>query len=620
MTDTPSPAELFKRLLGQTTRALSADPETEVRFGGESVRVAGTEARIPVPPRRLDPKRLAVSRGQADGAALRLAHHDESLHAKLSPVNNEGALIHTALENMRIEALGEQHLAGLGDNLAAALEKTLEDKGYARMEDRQDVPLADIVSLIARERMTGRAVPEPARKLVEMWREELESKAGEALDKLADPQTIKDQSAFADLIRGVLEDLGLDDERSREEEPEEDEDTQEEDTDEDTPQDADDQDDQEDEDDGEDEQESVPELGEAREGEAEIQDQPADWDETDEDAEARAQAEMSQRGELPEDAGDKYHAYTMEYDEIIQPTDICDPEELSRLRQSLDQQLEGLHAVVARLANRLQRRLLAQQNRAWQFDLDEGILDAARLARVVVDPTQPLSYKQEKDQPFKDTSVTLLIDNSGSMRGKPISVAALCADILARTLERCGVSVEILGFTTRAWKGGKSREKWVLDGRPKNPGRLNDLRHIIYKPASMPWRRAKDNLALMLKEGLLKENIDGEALQWAHERLIGRPEARRILMVISDGAPVDDTTSSANGAGYLDRHLREVIGYIENASPVELLAIGIGHDVTRFYRRALTIADVEQLGGAMTDQLAALFDENAPELPSRRRA
>ncbi|RFB04236.1 cobaltochelatase subunit CobT [Parvularcula marina] len=622
MSETESPLERFKRLLGQTAKAIAADPEAEIKFGGEQPKVTGNEARIPVPPRRLDVAKRAIARGHSDAAALKLAHHDELLHAKLTPQNAQGAAVYSALEEMRIEAIGTRHLDGVGDNLEAALTKRLEDKGYQRLEDRQDIPLTEIMALLARERMTGREVPEPARKLVDLWRKDIEDKAGDALDELAKLGDLGDQAAFSDLILDLLADLDIADEKGNEEAEDQNADDESQAEEDDAPDDP-----GKDENDGKDdapeddqEEDSVPELGEAREGEAEIRDEPAEWDESDEEADARARAEMAQRQNLPDDMGLNYHPYTTQFDETVHPDELCDPEELTRLRLQLDNQLEGLHAVVARLANRLQRRLLAQQNRAWQFDLDEGILDAARLARVVVDPTQPLSYKQEKDQPFKDTSVTLLIDNSGSMRGRPITVAALCGDILARTLERCGVSVEILGFTTRAWKGGQSREKWVMDGRPKNPGRLNDLRHIIYKPASVPWRRAKDNLALMLKEGLLKENIDGEALKWAHDRLLSRPEARRILMVISDGAPVDDTTSSANGAGYLDRHLRDVISYIENMSPVELLAIGIGHDVTRFYRRALTIADVEQLGGAMTDQLAALFDDDVPPAVMRRRA
>ncbi|TJV00824.1 MAG: cobaltochelatase subunit CobT, partial [Mesorhizobium sp.] len=306
-----------------------------------------------------------------------------------------------------------------------------------------------------------------------------------------------------------------------------------------------------------------------------------------------------------------YKVFTTAFDETVGAEDLCEEEELDRLRAFLDKQLANLSGVVGRLANRLQRRLMAQQNRSWDFDLEEGYLDPSRLVRVVIDPMQPLSFKQERDTKFRDTVVSLVLDNSGSMRGRPITVAATCADILARTLERCGVSVEILGFTTRAWKGGQAREKWLKDGKPSNPGRLNDLRHIIYKSADHPWRRARRNLGLMMREGLLKENIDGEALLWAHNRLIGRPEQRKILMMISDGAPVDDSTLSVNPGNYLERHLRAVIDLIETRSPVELLAIGIGHDVTRYYRRAVTIVDAEELAGAMTEQLASLFGEES---------
>jgi cobaltochelatase CobT len=312
-----------------------------------------------------------------------------------------------------------------------------------------------------------------------------------------------------------------------------------------------------------------------------------------------------------------YRAFTTQFDEVIDAAELCDADELTRLRHMLDQQLSHLQAVVAKLANRLQRRLLAKQNRSWNFNLEEGLLDAARLPRVIVNPELPLSYKQESDTEFRDTVVSLLIDNSGSMRGRPITVAAMTGDILARTLERCGVKVEILGFTTRMWKGGQSREHWIAGGKPSNPGRLNDLRHIVYKSADAPWRRARKNLGLMLREGILKENIDGEALLWAHNRLIGRPEQRKIMMVISDGAPVDDSTLSVNPGNYLEHHLRQVIDWIELRSPVELIAIGIGHDVTRYYRRAVTLVDVEQLGGTVLEQLAALFEEDSA--PAQRR-
>ena len=346
---------------------------------------------------------------------------------------------------------------------------------------------------------------------------------------------------------------------------------------------------------------------EAETGEAEGEMMPGSGDEDS----SRPGRSVRPQGDLRNVRGEPpYRAFTAQFDETIDADQLCDPQELARLRMHLDQQLSNLQGVITRLANRLQRKLMAKQTRAWDFDVEEGILDTARLHRIVVNPVYPLSYKVERETEFRDTVVTLLIDNSGSMRGRPITVAAMSADILARTLERCAVKVEILGFTTRAWKGGQAREKWLAEGKPSNPGRLNDLRHIIYKAADAPWRRARKSLGLMLREGILKENIDGEALLWAHNRLIGRSEQRRILMVISDGAPVDDSTLSVNPGNYLERHLRDVIEWIERCSPVELVAIGIGHDVTRYYSRAVTIVDAEQLGGTMMEKLTELFDEH----------
>ncbi|HOP20071.1 MAG TPA: cobaltochelatase subunit CobT [Amphiplicatus sp.] len=596
--------EDFKRALIQTTRALSSQQDIEVAFGGDHAQVSGKRARIPLPARVLDPASAAIARGEADAAALRLAHHDDAAHARLAPKGAEAQSVFDALENTRCEAIGANALKGVGDNLDAAYEKTILDRGLDRLDISQAAPLADVAALLLRERLTGRASPKSAEKMLDAWRDDLEARAGASLDALAAAADLNDQAAFATLTRNVLRDLDLEEEEGEDK------------GDEASDGDGDSDDNQNASDDNEDgvadiPEDGLPESSDDSEGETEFSDENFEQVEDSADGATENAKISSMRPRFEGDSGVTYKAYTTEFDEIADARDLCDPEELARLRRTLDRQLENFHTVVSRLANKLQRKLLAQQNRNWDFDLDEGVLDAARLARIIADPMQPLSYKQERELEFRDTVVTLLIDNSGSMRGRPITIAAICGDILARTLERCGVKVEILGFTTRAWKGGQSREKWVADGRPANPGRLNDLRHIIYKSADAPWRRARTSLGLMMKEGLLKENIDGEALLWAHERLIGRPEARRILMVISDGAPVDDTTSSANGGAYLERHLREVIGRIENLSPVELLAIGIGHDVTRYYRRAVTIVDVEQLGGAMVDKLAELFDEDA---------
>lgn len=536
---------------------------------------------------------------------MRLAHHDAIAHARLSPKGAEARAVFAALENARCEAIGARALKGVGDNLAASLDKTIADKGYEQLGPKDAASLADAAALLLRERLTGRTPPPAATPIMDAWREDLEARAGASLDKLAAANDLDDQEAFAALAYDFIRDLDLDDADQGEEPSDDKSDADEENESED------DQNDNQDDDESGDDAPDELGGGESPEGDAELSEQDLEESMEDDDGAAENARISSLRTRFEGDTGAPYRAYTTEFDEIADAADLCDAEELQRLRRTLDRQLESLHAVVARLANKLQRKLMAQQNRSWVFDLDEGVLDAARLARVVVDPMQPLSYKMEKEQDFRDTVVTLLIDNSGSMRGRPITIAAICADILARTLERCGVKVEILGFTTRAWKGGQAREKWVEAGRPAKPGRLNDLRHVIYKSADAPWRRARTSLGLMMKEGLLKENIDGEALMWAHSRLLGRPEARRIMMVISDGAPVDDTTSSANGGAYLERHLREVIHFIENRSPVELLAIGIGHDVTRYYDRALTIVDVDQLGGAMIDKLAELFDEDA---------
>jgi cobaltochelatase CobT len=525
----------------------------------------------------------------------------------MRPANPEARALFDAAEEARIQAIGANAMRGVATNLTAALEERCEKRGFTRMEDRTAAPLAEALSLIVRERLTGAAPPKAAEGVVSIWRAHIEDKASAALDRLSG--AIEDQVAFARLARDLIRDLDLTDDPGQEPtESSEEQDAPEEAPP--TPTQA----------DGEPEESSEPSMAEAEMTEGEVQDGEPQPMEAETDAAESEDAEAPENGERPmrqrpRDNGDDtlsgYKVFTRAHDEVIAADVLCDADELARLRGYLDQQLKPLQGAVSRLANRLQRLLMAQQSRAWHFDLEEGILDTARLTRVITDPLAPLSFKQEEDTAFKDTAVTLLLDNSGSMRGRPIMVAALCADILARTLERCGVKVEILGFTTRAWKGGMSKEDYLKAGRPVHPGRLNDLRHVIYKSADSPWRRARRNLGLMMREGLLKENIDGEALLWAHERLTARGEQRRILMVISDGAPVDDSTLSANPGNYLEKHLRAVISFIENKSPIELIAIGIGHDVTRYYRRAVTIVDAEQLGGVMMGKLAELFDQPA---------
>ena len=544
---------------------------------------------------------------------IRDSHHSEAVHAARVPARREAKEVFDALEDVRVEAVGSRHMPGVAANLRARLSDSCESEGYDRMTRKDQLPLPAALSLLARERITGDPAPDAAHRVLDLWRDTLDDKADAALAEMAG--ATENQEGFARAARRLLAALDL---AEAEVEAE-----------------------AEDQEDGEEQGENTPQQDQSGEGEAQAQDQEsmlgaqpeamqgeAAEEEVEETEEEGAAAEgddrpggPQQRREVPQtDDASRYHAFTTQFDEVVEAEALCDPEELSRLRQQLDQQLSHLQGVVSKLANRLQRRLLAQQQRAWEFDLEEGLLDVARLARVVANPMHSLSYKREREADFRDTVVSLLIDNSGSMRGRPITVAAMCSDILARTLERCAVKTEILGFTTRAWKGGLSRERWVQEGKPRNPGRLNDLRHVVYKSADAPWRRARKNLGLMLREGLLKENIDGEALEWAYKRLRARPEHRRILMVISDGAPVDDSTLSVNPGNYLERHLRKVIAEVEGRGDVELIAIGIGHDVTRYYRRAVTIVDAEELGGTMMKKLAELFDEDAAEAWHRAAA
>ena len=600
-----TPLDRFKHALTGASRALAHEPEVEVAWSADTPTVRGKQMRVPLPGRSLPPDQAREARGVADGFALRLRHHDEGLHARGAPPEPIARACYDVAEMVRYEALGSNNFSGIRANLDAAMELRTATDPITRATRAEDVPLPTALGLILREKLTGQPVPQRASAGVELVREWIEQKAGADFDSLA--LSLDDQKSFQGLALDLLRHLDLtlpdapdqpSDDSDDGEEPE-----------------GEDEDQGEDDNEGQGDPQTTEMAGETSEG-----DDDGDSDTEMSTEEDMADGEAADEGEegmmpvrpnrpwtdIPE--GFDYKAWTTRFDEVIEAPELCDSDELDRLRAYLDSQLTGLQGVVTRLANRLQRRLMAQQNRSWDFDQEEGLLDAARLARVVISPGHSLSYKVERDIEFKDTVVTLLIDNSGSMRGRPISIAAISADILGRTLERVGVKTEVLGFTTRAWKGGQSREAWLADGKPAQPGRLNDLRHIIYKRADEPWRRARRNLGLMMREGLLKENIDGEALLWAHDRLLARSEDRRILMVISDGAPVDDSTLSVNSAGYLEQHLRKVIDWIEKQSPVQLVAIGIGHDVTRYYKRAVTIMDVEQLGGTITEQLAELFE------------
>jgi len=608
-----APQEPFKRAVAGCMRAMARTPELEVSFAPDKPSVVGSgdsaKARLPEPPRKLTAREAAIVRGHADSMALKLACHDTATHRRLAPEAQGARTVFDAVEQVRVEAIGARRMEGVATNLAAMLEDRYHRGNFAEITDRADAPIEDAVALMVRERLTGRAPPAAAQTIVDLWRPWIEDRAGADLDKL--DRALEDQRAFGRSVHKLLQALDMADPSSLDRDEDDDESQDQ----------AQDDADQSDGEGQESESGQTLEMDTAEssaedmeEGAMESPDAPAGESlEDSDDGEAEEASESRRPQTSAADArGPDYKAFVTKFDEVIPAEQLCDAEELERLRAYLDKQLTNLSSVVARLANRLQRRLMAQQNRAWEFDLEEGMLDPARLSRVVVDPQQPLSFKREKDTEFRDTVVTLLLDNSGSMRGRPITVAATCADILARTLERCGVKVEILGFTTKAWKGGSSREAWLQSGKPASPGRLNDLRHVIYKAADAPWRRARRNLGLMMREGLLKENIDGEALEWAHGRLLGRPEQRNILMMISDGAPVDDSTLSVNAGNYLERHLRATIEEIETRSPVELIAIGIGHDVTRYYRRAVTIVDAEELGGAMTEKLAELFAESGP--------
>ena len=606
--------DLIKRVTEATLKAISARDDVEVTFApgahGISSTPDGIQAMLPTPARQVEKQDLHILRGEADTAALRLRYHDPDVYRRQRPQDHGSSQLFDAAEQARVEAIGCRLLAGVASNLQEFQEATCRERGHHLVNERNDTQIPDAVGIILRERLTGQKAPASSQPLVRLWRPWVEERISSRLTTLKN--SIHDQEKFGENLRQILEDLDLP--ANLNGEPNED----------DNAQGQDDTEGQENQEDADLDPNSEPNESDDQEMDMEFMDPDAlddveDMVET-EDAEEDPDATMRgqpQNPDFPDKNIEAYRAFTQEHDEIVEAEMLCEPEELGRLRAQLDQQLSNMQGIVSRLANRLQRRLMAQQQRWWEFDLDEGFLDAGRLARVVVNPLHPLSYKIEKEHNFRDTIVTLLIDNSGSMRGRPISVAAMSGDIIARTLERCAVKVEVLGFTTRAWKGGHARDEWVAKGKTANPGRLNDLRHIIYKSADAPWRRARRNLGLMLREGLLKENIDGEALMWAYNRLIARPEQRRILMVISDGAPVDDATLSVNPGNYLERHLRDVIQFIENRTPIEVTAIGIGHDVTRYYQRAVTINDAEELGGTMMQNLSELFDDHDGRRTSR---
>ena len=521
-----SPAEPFKRALASCTRAMARRPDLEVAFAADKPALVsgpeGARARLPEPPRKPNAREAAILRGVADSMALRLACHNDAVHRRHAPHNPAARALFDAAEQARVEAIGARRMEGVAANLTAMLDDRYHRAPYSEARERDEAPIEDAVAMLVRERLTGLKPPSGAARVVELWRPFVEGKAAAELDGLG--ASIHDQRAFARSLHRLLQSLDLPSDSEADED--EDSESAEEDTPPERAEDADGEGEREESADAMEKEASEDTTDELEEGATEADEAPsADFPDEASAGESEEAAENRPPQPTGERRGPDYKAYTAKFDEVVNAEDLCEPEELQRLRDYLDKQLQNLSSVVGRLANRLQRRLMAQQNRSWEFDLEEGVLDAARLSRVVIDSQQPLSFKREKEMDFRDTVVTMLIDNSGSMRGRPITVAATCADILARTLERCGVKVEILGFTTRAWKGGQAREEWLQAGKPANPGRLNDLRHLIYKAADAPWRRARKNLGLMMREGLLKENIDGEALDWAYKRLLGRSRA-----------------------------------------------------------------------------------------------
>ena len=593
----------FKRALTMAMRSISKQDELTVSFGSDKGNLSGLKARLPMPNKNMDSNQINSLRGEADSLALYLAHHKEVVDEKYAPKGQNAKGIYNALENVRCDAIGSNAMSGVANNLIEKEKTKIKRKVLSVNNDSPEGKMIEALSYLVMERLTGSKIEE-AQEYIEPWKKWIEERAETSIDELT--KSIQNQKEYAKITRKLIGDLELGDELGEDPSEEDQEDENDQNENEELSDSEEDQSTSEDEtqSDDMDVEDGIPEEDDSLETDMSEIGEESESEDDDLAQAARGRGnDNEQRRELP------YKIFTEKFDEEIKAIDLCEMEELERLREYLDQQLNHLQGAVTRLANKLQRKLLAQQNRSWEFDLEEGLLDVSKLTRVIIDPTSPLSFKMEKDIEFRDTVVSLLIDNSGSMRGRPITIAAMCADILARTLERCSVKTEVLGFTTKAWKGGKSRESWLEEGKQPAPGRLNDLRHIIYKTADEPWRRSKRNLGLMLREGLLKENIDGEALEWAHRRLLARSEQRKILMVISDGAPVDDSTLSVNAGNYLERHLKQVIQKIELDSSIELTAIGIGHDVNRYYRKAVTIVDAEQLGGAITEQLAGLFDE-----------
>ena len=536
-------------------------------------------------------------RAETDSGALKKKFSNKEIFNKNLPNNPSCKSLYNIAEKIRYELLGGKMLKGVGKNLSENYNQKILSNRKEQLKNKEDVPVNEAFELYMLNKFFKLELNDVSTKMLDFWKKEFDESIDKHFDFLS--KNLEDQNNYSLKFSEILENMDVF--ASNNEENNEENDEQENEQDNKSENDNDGQSDDKEEENKQDDSQTSLDAG------FDLSDQQMEEQLEDSDSLKESVESVLQKTNI-DNIDQDYKVFTTEFDEIAKAEILEDIKETQKLRKNLDQQLVGFQDLITKLANKLQRQLLAKQNRAWEFDLEEGLLDSSKLTRIIMDPYNSLSFMKEKDLDFKDTIVTLLIDNSGSMRGRPITIAALCADILSRTLERCSVKVEVLGFTTKNWKGGKSREAWTKNDKPKNPGRLNDLRHIIYKGADTQWRQAKNNIGLMLKEGLLKENIDGEAISWAYNRIKKRKEERKILMVISDGAPVDDSTLSVNSGDFLEKHLKKMVKFIETKSDVEILAIGIGHDVSRYYNKAIKITDVHELGDVMVSQLSGLFE------------
>ena len=587
--------EQFKQALISTAKVISEDYKLDVKKLDKDLSNKKTDF---FDVTNLSNKNDFVKlRAETDSGALKKKFSNKEIFNKNLPNNPSCKSLYNIAEKIRYELLGGKMLKGVGKNLSENYNQKILSNRKEQLKNKEDVPVNEAFELYMLNKFFKLELNDVSTKMLNFWKKEFDESIDKHFDFLS--KNLEDQNNYSLKFSEILENMDVF--ASNNEENNEENDEQENEQDNKSENDNDGQSDDKEEENKQDDSQTSLDAG------FDLSDQQMEEQLEDSDSLKESAESVLQKTNI-DNIDQDYKVFTTEFDEIAKAEILEDIKETQKLRKNLDQQLVGFQDLITKLANKLQRQLLAKQNRAWEFDLEEGLLDSSKLTRIIMDPYNSLSFMKEKDLDFKDTIVTLLIDNSGSMRGRPITIAALCADILSRTLERCSVKVEVLGFTTKNWKGGKSREAWTKNDKPKNPGRLNDLRHIIYKGADTQWRQAKNNIGLMLKEGLLKENIDGEAISWAYNRIKKRKEERKILMVISDGAPVDDSTLSVNSGDFLEKHLKKMVKFIETKSDVEILAIGIGHDVSRYYNKAIKITDVHELGDVMVSQLSGLFE------------